>query len=198
VQLPSTLNRLWLSCGLGLWLILIGCGFWTLAHYSFTPGSAGQPRSAWPAASHLAHNSGGYTLVVLLHPECPCSAATLTELASILPESRGQLRTQVVFADYDEIPTRPEASALWRQASRLPGVSVSKDSDGTEIRNFAALTSGETRLYGPNGELLFQGGITAARGHVGDNPGQAAVADWVAGRHPAHAPKSLPAFGCAL
>ena len=136
--------------------------------------------------------------MVLLHPECPCSAATVTELAAILSQSGGRLQADVVFADYDEIPTRPEASALWREASRLPGVSVRKDSDGSEIRRFAALTSGETRLYSPTGELLFQGGITAARGHVGDNPGQAAVIACVAGRQSASAPRSTPAFGCAL
>ncbi len=162
------------------------------------PGAAGQPYLTWPAASQLQRNSHGYTLVVLLHPECPCSAATLAELATILDHSAGRLHADVVFADYDEIPSRPEASALWRQASLLTGVTLRKDSDGSEIRSFAAITSGETRLYSPSGELLFQGGITAARGHVGDNPGQAAVIDWVAGRRPASAPHSTPAFGCAL
>ncbi len=198
MKLSSSISRLGLSCGLGLWLALVGCGFWTLSRYSLTPGAAGQPVNAWPVATHLARNASGYTLVVLLHPECPCSEATVSELDTILAQSGGHLRAQVVFADYDTLPSRPEASSLWHRVSQLRGVTVSKDSDGSEIRNFAALTSGDTRLYGPQGELLFQGGITAARGHVGDNPGQAAVIDWAAGRSPVHAPAALPAFGCAL
>jgi len=198
LTLQFPLSRRWLIGGAALWLALIAGGFSALARYSFTPGAAGVPRSAWPSASHLPRHSEGYTLVVLLHPECPCSAATVAELRTILVRSGGRLHADVVFADYDAIPSKADASALWRQASTLPGVTLSADTDGAEIRNFAAITSGETRLYGPQGELLFQGGITAARGHEGDNAGQAAVIDWVSGRPPASGLRRAPAFGCAL
>jgi len=64
---------------------------------------------------------------------------------------------------------------LWRHALRIPGVSVLVDEDGIEARHFRAVTSGQVLLYGADGRLLFSGGITSTRGHVGDNPGESAI-----------------------
>jgi len=141
---------------------------------------------------------GGFTLVVALHPECPCSQATLEELDSIVAQCPGRLSVRVICMPYDNLPEPVESSRIWRRAQQIPGVTILKDSLGAEVRRFAAETSGETRLYGPGGELLFHGGITASRGHVGDNPGQAAIVDLVG--HGAHvgAPVSSPVFGCSL
>jgi hypothetical protein len=43
---------------------------------------------------------------------------------------------------------------------------------------------------------MFQGGITGARGHEGDNAGQAAVIELVAGGRPSV--RQTRVFGCAL
>ncbi len=42
-------------------------------------------------------------------------------------------------------------------------------------------TSGQVLLYDPSGRLAFSGGITAARGHVGDNAGSDAIVGLVMG-----------------
>ena len=181
-----------------VWLLVTGFGLWTLTALSFVPGVSGDPNLTWPEASGLRRNVGGFTLVVVLHPECPCSQATLEEFDSIVAQCPDRLSVQVICMPYDNLAEPVECSRNWGRAQRISGVTIVKDLHGAEVRRFAAETSGETRLYGPEGELLFHGGITASRGHVGDNPGQIAILDFV--RHGAHAraPVSAPVFGCFL
>jgi hypothetical protein len=50
-------------------------------------------------------------------------------------------------------------------------VTAVADPDGEEAQRFGAATSGHVLLFDPAGELRFSGGITASRGHVGDNDG---------------------------
>jgi hypothetical protein len=57
-------------------------------------------------------------------------------------------------------------------------------------------TSGQAFLYDAWGHLLFSGGITAARGHIGDNMGRRSVASLVSGKPSALT--STPVFGCPL
>jgi hypothetical protein len=184
--------------GVAIWLLVTGLGLWTLTARSFVPGTSGDPKLAWPATSELRRNVGGFTLVVALHPECPCSQATLEELDSIVAQCPDRLSVGVICMPYSNVAEPVERSRIWLRAQRISGVTIVKDLRGAEVRRFAAETSGETRLYGPEGELLFHGGITASRGHVGDNPGRAAILDFV--NHGAHTrvPVTTPAFGCAL
>ena len=49
------------------------------------------------------------------------------------------------------------------------------DVDGLEAARFGVQASGQTLLYGANGNLQFSGGITASRGHSGDNLGRSAI-----------------------
>jgi hypothetical protein len=191
-------KRVLLGGGVVVWLLVTGLGLWTLTARSFVPGASGNPKSIWPEGSGLQRNLGGYTLVVALHPECPCSQATLEELDSIVAQCPGRLAVRILCLPYDRLAEPVERSRIWLRARQISGVTLVKDSQGVEVRRFAAETSGETRLYGPAGNLLFHGGITASRGHVGDNPGQAAILDFVRHGVQAQAPVSTPVFGCAL
>jgi hypothetical protein len=196
--MPFVPKRFILAGAAALWLLITGLGFWALTARSFKPGASGAPGSVWPADSRLQRNVGGFTLVMALHPECPCSQASLDELDSIMARCGGRLSVRVLCEPYDTLSEPVERSPSWRRAQEISGVVIIKDSSGAEVRRFAAETSGETRLYGPAGELLFHGGITGSRGHVGDNPGQAAVLDFVLHGAQARALASAPVFGCAL
>jgi hypothetical protein len=183
-----------LLCG---WLGASSWGTWRLAKYSLTDGPTGPAPARWPADTAVRRQAGGFTIVVALHPECSCSEATLEELDSIIAHSSGRVRAELLFV---QLPTLEpvEDSALWQQAGRIVGVHATKDAAGVEARRFGARTSGETRLYAPDGALWFHGGITAARGHAGDNPGQAAIVSLVAGTKSPHPAIATPVFGCAL
>jgi hypothetical protein len=89
-----------------------------------------------------------------------------------------------------------EKTDLWRSAEAIPGVCVVCDVGGLEARLFGATTSGQAMLFDDGGKLLFNGGITFARGHAGDNSGREAVEHLVQGQP--YAIAETPAFGCPL
>jgi hypothetical protein len=74
-------------------------------------------------------------------------------------------------------------------------VTVVSDDGGQDADRFGAVVSGQTFLYNAGGRLLFAGGITLGRGHEGDNPGRAAIIEWVTSGHGA---RRAPVFGCTL
>jgi hypothetical protein len=191
-----SLKKSLLAVGIGLWLAGVAWGMKWMAHYSFTPGHAGRPLADWPAPDWpLA--AAGFTAVISLHPECPCSRATLEELDSILLRSGSAIEAILIFAD--DISGKPaKESDLYRRAAALPRTRLVSDASGVHLRRFAFQTSGETRLYRADGQLMFKGGITGSRGHVGDNPGRSA---FLAAMRPSTAEYALsasPVFGCAL
>jgi hypothetical protein len=201
MPLPAQLKKTLFISGVALWLGAAAWGTKQLNEYSFGPGERGESPVTWPADARFSPADGVLTLVVALHPECPCSRATLSEIDAILAQTTPSLRVFAVFLDAD--PTKPAGdSALFKTAHKLPGVSVIRDRDGANMKAFNFLTSGETRLYLPDGSLVFRGGVTASRGHAGENPGRTAVIDAVrasANRTSSHiATVTMPAFGCAL
>lgn len=180
----------------GGWLLTSGWGIWRLAAYSLAPGVQGVAPTDWPTDSTIVRNPRRFTVVTALHPECPCSQATVEEIDSIVAQEAARVDVQLLFVEFSGLPPA-ENSKLWQRASRISGVRLVKDLDGKEAQRFGTLTSGETRLYAPAGNLLFRGGITASRGHVGDNPGQAAVLTAIRSGIPSAA-VSTPVFGCSL
>lgn len=81
-------------------------------------------------------------------------------------------------------------------AAAIPGVHVVSDVDGVEARRFHATTSGQTMLFDNQGNLSFNGGITQARGHAGDNAGRFAIESNLAGS--ASDCRGTSVFGCPI
>jgi hypothetical protein len=73
---------------------------------------------------------------------------------------------------------------------------VMSDERGAQAHVFGALVSGQTMLYRATGSLWFSGGITAARGHEGDNPGRTALTSMLSGERTDTI--RTPVFGCYL
>ncbi len=61
----------------------------------------------------------------------------------------------------------------------IPNSTLLPDVDGVWLKTFNVKTSGHVLLYHPNGNLLFSGGITASRGHEGDNSGKEFISNVV-------------------
>jgi hypothetical protein len=70
------------------------------------------------------------------------------------------------------------------------------DLDEVEVDRFHAEVSGLTMLYNADGKLLFSGGITASRGHSGDNVGRSSIVSLVTCGTSERT--RTPVFGCAL
>jgi hypothetical protein len=158
-----------------LWSGVVGAGYFALSKYASAPGRAGESPGQWPEASSLARSGRGFTLLMFAHPKCPCTRASIGELARILAECQDRLQAYVLF--YKPRATGPEweRTDLWHAAEMIPGVRAVADVDLREARRFGAETSGDVLVYDAAGQLRFHGGITAARGHSGDSLGHSAI-----------------------
>jgi hypothetical protein len=67
-----------------LWLSIAGAGLWTLCGYENAPGIAAEAPHQWPTESKIARPFDKATLVMLVHPHCPCTRSSIGELAEIM------------------------------------------------------------------------------------------------------------------
>jgi hypothetical protein len=181
-----------------VWGAAVSLGMLGMVRYQMTPGPTGQGAPhVWPAeVRDISQKSGRFTLVMTLHPQCPCSRASLHELSQLLTRAGGRVDAHVLFV-------KPQGAAanwcdgdLWKQGNDLPGVTVSIDNDAKDASIFGATTSGQVMVYDPSGAIRFSGGITDGRGHEGDNTGLWAVLGLI--RNGNKAVSTTPVYGCPL
>jgi hypothetical protein len=108
----------------------------------------------------------------------------------------GLVSAHVVFVRPEGTADTWERTGLWASAARIPGVTVHADPNGRATAAFGAFTSGQVLLYSARGELLFAGGITPGRGHMGDNVGLTRIVSLV--RSGAADRSASSVFGCPL
>jgi hypothetical protein len=186
---------------IAVWVPAVAFGINVLWKYSTTPGTPATAPLKWPINVPIERNKARATLVMFAHPQCPCTSASLGELAIILAHAQGRLDADVFFylpADKPEAWARTE---LWQSAAAIPGVHVFEDREAAMAQSFGTFTSGQTLLYDSGGRLRFKGGITAFRGHSGDNAGRSAITALLQGE-PSGQSISLvvttPVLGCSL
>jgi len=190
------LSRYWFGAVAVVWLCLAAVGLAVLWQYDNAPGEAANAPASWPSHSHLTPAADTPTLVMLAHPQCTCSRASLGELEELLARSDVHPKTYVVFLKPATFGEGWEQTDLWRTAKRLRDVSVVRDDDGVEARAFGAATSGQTLLYHQNGHLQFSGGITGSRAHEGDNAGRQSLLALLNGGRSARTATDV--YGCPL
>jgi hypothetical protein len=183
------------------WLSVVALGSVLMVRHSMAPGRVGTVPAVWPASTTSELGVHGRTLLVFAHPQCPCTRATLSELETILTRcaeqvQSGKLQVKVLFFRPQNSQASWNRTALWRYAAGVRGVQVHDDKGGATALSFGVQTSGHVLLYDENGQLLFNGGITAARGHAGGNASEEALLGCLTGT-------GLPVvqtrvFGCAI
>ena len=170
-------------------------GFWKATAYDLTPGLPASPTTQWPTTADLPRNPNTATLVVTVHPSCPCSRATLQELSVLMTHHRDRLTAYVLFERPAGFITPWEQTSLWNNAL-ITGVTRVPDESHLGVQTFGARTSGQVLLYDAAGHLRFSGGITSSRGHMGDNLGLRAIMAFLeSGAIPV---PETPVYGCAL
>lgn len=183
-----------------VWLPLVAFGISVMWKYSASPGRAATPSADWPAGTPIARTAGRPTLLMFAHPQCSCSRASLEQLALLMARVGGSVDADVFFYFPAGEASAWAKSDLWQKASDIPGVRVFEDRDSAMAQHFRAYTSGQTLLYDSAGRLLFKGGITAFRGHSGDNAGRSVLTTLLQGANPSPmTPLAVtPVFGCSL
>jgi hypothetical protein len=177
------------------WALALGGGSAFLVRYAGTPGPSAAAPERWPVASRVRRQAGEPTLVMILHPHCPCSRASLRELEKILARAPSAA-AHVLFTEPSGAEPGWADTDIVRAASAIPGVEVLVDHRGEETRRCGATISGQVLVYDAEGREAFRGGITAARAHEGDNDGARAVLALLSGKGAGTA--EAPVFGCPL
>ena len=193
---PPFLSRYWFGAVAVLWLCCAAAGLSVLWQWDNAAGESASAPKDWPATSHLVRATDSATLVMLAHPHCSCTRASLGELAEVLARSTQHPKAIVVFLKPATFGDGWEQTDLWQTATHLPNVAVIKDDEGREAQAFGAATSGQTLLYDKRGALQFSGGITGARAHQGDNAGRQSLVALLSGGAGARSETSV--FGCPL
>lgn len=189
--------RGWLWSAFGIaWACAVLAGTVWLMAYDARPGEPAQAPSAWPAASHIARDPGGPTLVLIAHPQCDCTRASLAELAELLARAPRPPRAYVLFIHPRGMSNEWVRNGIWQAAASIPGVTLMLDEGGQQAKQFGTRTSGQTLLYDADGRLVFSGGDTRARGVEGESVGFQALLAILNGEHPRTS--TTPVFGCEL
>lgn len=198
--MPSSLAPLqlrpqpWLWLAIAVWVVALGAGIAVLTSYSLQPGAAGDAPADWPAG--LDRDDSRPSLVLFVHPQCPCSRATVGELMHVLTAAANPFTASAfVYAPADAVESWSN-SDLAASLRELPGIRVQPDPDGRMAARFGAMTSGHVLLFDRAGRLQFSGGITGARGHAGNNAGRQAVLARIDGREQEFVKAGV--FGCSI
>jgi hypothetical protein len=178
-----------------IWAATVGAMYQAVRHFETTPGRGAATRASWPAGSRIVPERHEWTLVMLIHPHCSCTRASLQELERIIEMSDPSLQTYVLVYRPADFQAGWEKTETFEAAKRLQRAHVIVDPDGREARLFGAFTSGQTFLYDGDGALRFSGGVTSLRGHAGVNRGSMDVVDIV---HARAQQGAHPVFGCAI
>jgi hypothetical protein len=181
--------------GIVVWLAVMAGSYAWLLRYSFAGGRTSVAPRTIPAGLGMSPRLTRPQLLLALHPRCPCSRATVNELAKIL--TRAPQACDVTVFMYKP-PGEPDS---WLEsglldACRRMGCQIRPDPGGRLAASLGNLTSGGVVLYDAGGKLRYQGGITGSRGHEGDNAGEQAIIEILLGRRSGH--KSMPVFGCPI
>jgi hypothetical protein len=180
-----------------LWIAAIAGGLGALQAYKSRPGSSGQAPAVFSESESGLGSRGRPRLLMFLHPRCPCSKASLGELAEIMARQPRKATVELVFVSPEGAGPDWAKTALREQAAAIPDVRLIDD-DGTLAHRLGAETSGYVLLYGADGKLLFSGGITRSRGHEGDSAGRQAICSLLSGNTDAAVGAKTPVYGCPL
>lgn len=178
------------------WFVVVLVGFAQMAKYQATPGQRADAAQDLPATAQVRPVQGVGTIVMFIHPQCPCTQASLSELERLLCEIPSGTSVYISCLSPDGDGNDWTTTSLVQRAKSLSGVTVLHDSTGEVSAAFGPQTSGETFVYDKHRRMIFHGGITASRGHEGDNAGRSAIASLLNGV--ADTVSQTPVFGCPL
>lgn len=178
------------------WALVVVGGWTVVTRYEVTPTPRAITPPAWPTSATLDAPTERPVLLVFIHPHCPCTRATVTELDLLATRVHTRFDLRAVFVCPPGTDPGWEESAIWRATARIPDLTRVVDRNGRLARAFGAAVSGETLLYDRDGALLFAGGITSSRGHEGMSLGRQTLEAW--GRQETPDVASTPVFGCPL
>jgi len=185
-----------------LWSTAVAFAFALLIAHESTPGETNPLPMNWPSGVAMQRCTDRPMLLVFIHPQCPCTMATLSELERLTAEVEMPVQTTLIINCPADQETAWKRTAIWRRCESVSKGSILVDFDGELATQFRIGTSGHCALYSAAGKLLFQGGITASRGHEGESTGRVAIRAHLSsngrGLGKGQISPATPVFGCEL
>lgn len=175
---------------------IAGAGVIAMGAYAEAPGHAASAHEHLPAAIDARGRVA--TLVVAIHPGCPCTDATAEALARLARQwHAGDVVVHALIAG----PAADEGVVLRahvnRQLAYLPDVHVRTDAGGLAW-SLGARTSGHVFAFDADGALRFSGGITPGRGHRGESEGLRALRALATPGNRIETTLETPVYGCSI
>src|ERR1043165_4499203 len=112
------------------WVVALIASARLLLSYESTPGEVGSVPSGWPRTSQIPAPTDEAVLVMVAHPRCPCTRASMAELKKIMTHVQGKLDAYVLFLKPSGSGSDWDDTTLFRMANGIPGVKVISDIDG--------------------------------------------------------------------
>src|SRR5688572_32901378 len=106
---------LWMA-SVVLWLGVVAAGLAIVAAYDNRPGVSARVAANWPEASRLPRAAGLPTLVMVVHPRCDCSRASVAELAELMARATVPPRAYVAILKHNGLSEKWDVTGI-RQAA---------------------------------------------------------------------------------
>ena len=166
---------------LALWACGCAAGFTALMVYGNQPGLVGEQAEGFVLPAEFRTGGGGPTLVMYIHPKCPCTRASIRELERLQADLLHPIQIVAFFYEPDGIDADGGDAESWRDTdtcrsiARMPRTRTVPDPEGRVAAQAGVTTSGTVCLYDGEGRTVFVGGITPSRAHEGDSEGGLAL-----------------------
>jgi hypothetical protein len=167
--LPSRFSRRTHALCALAWIVAVSTGLLTLVAHTNAPGETAAVRREVPAESKIGFSADRFTLVMFVHPHCPCSMASMRELARVRSRHPEAADIQVWFYRPAGEGNDWVQTSLWDLARQTAAREPLIDDEGRVAASLGARTSGHALLFDDDRQLLYSGGITSSRGHEGDS-----------------------------
>ncbi|QYK47960.1 MAG: hypothetical protein KF838_14360 [Phycisphaeraceae bacterium] len=187
-----------------LWLGTLGIGIGFIEHYANRPGPIGpEPAGHESAAREQAPRPLARMYV---HPRCPCSRASLLELAALMSSPGVEADVEIHVYRPADAPDDWAKGRAWRIAEQIPRARVLIDPEAARAHADGALTSGHLVVRTAAGSVAFSGGITRSRGQQGHSPAHERVLPLLRAQRDSDdtltlarvTPEASPVFGCQI
>src|SRR5262245_15610327 len=109
----------------GLWAATLLCAIILGLRYQYAPAATRTAAAKWPAVTALSLAEDRPTVVMFIHPRCPCTRASLNELEVLLTQFPKKFQAHVVCFQPPSADASWTNTDLWKQAAAYPEVALS-------------------------------------------------------------------------